>query len=137
MIGLSTSYQTQIALSCSGVSSGAFGIVEILLSDLGDYVQWDLSQTTANGSIGSASPVPLDPTVRIPAIIVAVNAGSEGTIVSDSSAFNLTVKGAFRWTAAPGNEIVTLGGTASLGYALRAKSATYTGIAPVQMTFSV
>ena len=123
---MSGSYKTLIALTANGSTSAR--IYEILIgSDAtpGDYsITFDISAQTAAGTSTLVTPVLLDPTSRSSAIVGNVNFTAEGTITAASSAFYVGInqRGAYRWVAAPGGEIV-LPITNNAGYALRAKSA--------------
>lgn len=93
-----------------------------------NYMEFDLSRQTADGTASSVTPTLLDPADGAMAGSAKANYTAEGTITANSSCFyiGLNQRASYRWVAAPGSEIVTPA-TNLAGWALRARSGGYTG----------
>ncbi len=76
------------------------------------------------------TPNPLDPGTRAAGSGAAANYTAEGTVTSGSSVFAVGInqRASYRWVAAPGSELI-VPAVAAAGFALRTKSAGYTGTA--------
>lgn len=135
---LSSSYKTIITSTSSSATQARRG-------QIGDFsvgtdgtpadnaITWDISRQTAAGTITSVTAVALNPADAAYLGLAAANATVEGTITATSSVFNLGAnqRASYRWAAQPGSELVYPATTAN-GFALRAKSASYTSTVTAQ-----
>jgi hypothetical protein len=98
-----------------------------------NYMEFDLSRQTADGTATAVTPTPLDPADGAMAGSSKANYTAEGTITAASSCFyiGLNQRASYRWVAAPGSEIVTPA-TNLAGWAVRARSGGYTGTATLK-----
>lgn len=124
-------YKTQVSLTAAGTPVRAL-VQEIDVGTPGtpadNYMEYDISRQTAVGTSTSATPNPLDTTFRASSTLAAVNYTAEGTVTAASSVFYLALnqRASYRWVAAPGSELI-IPATAAAGFAIRARSAAYTG----------
>jgi hypothetical protein len=140
---LSSSYKTLVTAVANTTGPRRGKIYDFLIGTNGtpadNYLEWDVSRQTANGiasTFTNATPTALDPADVACNAWGGVNYTTEGTITSASSVFylGLNQRASYRWVAAPGGELVWPA-TAWNGFALRAKSAVYTGTATGKVYF--
>lgn len=131
---LSSSYKTLLALTAATATLCGALIYDVLIGTDGtpadNSVVFDISRQTAAGTSTGITPVPLNPQHRAAGIVGSGNFTAEGTITATSSVFSIGInqRASYRWVAAPGSELV-IPATNLAGFALRAKSAAYTGTA--------
>jgi hypothetical protein len=102
-------------------------------------IEYDLSFQNAAGTATAVTPVPRDPSnTRAAGTVCAVNATAEGTIVNASSRLfrGLNQRAAYRWTALDEGDMIIVPAVNASGYALRARSAGYTGTIDAEIAFS-
>lgn len=99
-----------------------------------NYMEFDVSRQTADGTATSITPPPLDPADGAFGGASKANYTVEGTITAASSMFyiGMNQRASYRWVAAPGSEIVTPA-TNLAGFAVRARSGAYTGTSTVKV----
>jgi len=130
---MTNTYKTLVAaFASSGTAVRRGKIYDILIGTNGtpadNYMEFDLSQQTADGTATTATPVKLDQADAAYLGVSKANYTAEGTITATSSVFYVGInqRASYRWVAAPGSEIV-YPATNLAGYALRARSGGYTG----------
>jgi hypothetical protein len=137
---LSTSYKTLLALTAATATLTRAEVNDFSVGTDGTpgdtVVQWDISRQTAAGTSTAVTPNPTDIAYRAAGTVASANFTAEGTITANSSQWAMAVnqRAAFRWVAAPGSELC-IPATNLAGFALRAKSASYTGTAVAHMGF--
>jgi hypothetical protein len=99
-----------------------------------NYMEWDVSRQTANGTATAITPNPLDPADAAAVGVANANYTAEGTITASSSLFYVGVnqRASYRWVAAPGSELIAPA-TNLNGFAGRTRSGGYTGTATMKM----
>lgn len=92
-------------------------------------VYWDVARQTAAGTATSVTPQALDPADSATTATAASNATLEGTVTAGSDVITVAInqRASYRWVAAPGGELI-VPATAAAGFAIRTKSAAYTGV---------
>jgi hypothetical protein len=131
---VSGSYKTVLSTYSTTGSTRRGKIYDVLIGTNGtpadNYLQWDISRMTADGTGTAVTPNALDP-ADVAALATAKNNYSvEGTVTANSSLLNVGVnqRASYRWVAAPGSELV-FPSTANNGLVLRTLSGGYTGSA--------
>ena len=133
-------YKTGVALTAATATLTSARVYDLLFGTSGtpadNYMEYDVSRQTAAGTSTAITPVALDGSQRAAGTVGAANFTAEGTITAASSQFYLAVnqRASFRWVAAPGSELV-IPATNLAGYAIRFRSAAYTGTTTVQAYF--
>lgn len=129
---MSSSYKTIILTTASNATQLRRGqVYDVLIGTDGtpadNALSFDISRQTAAGTATSVTPNALNPADAAMLGVAAANATVEGTITANSSVFFLGInqRASYRWVANPGSELVYPATNAN-GFALRAKSASYT-----------
>lgn len=129
---LSSSYKSIVIVTSSSTTQARRGqIYDVMIGTDGtpadNAVVFDISRQTAAGTATSVTPNLLNPADAAMLGAASANATAEGTITANSSVFflGLNQRASYRWVAAPGSELV-YPATNLAGFALRAKSASYT-----------
>ena len=131
---VSGSYKTVLDLFATTGALRRGKVYDVLIGTNGtpadNYLQWDISRMTADGTGTAVTPVALDPADVAALATAKNNYSAEPTITAGSSLFNVGVnqRASYRWVAAPGSELL-FPATANNGLALRALSGGYTGSA--------
>jgi hypothetical protein len=131
---MTTTYKTLVTLTAATATLTSGKIIDVMFGTSGtpadNYLEYDISRQTAAGTITAATPTALDPTTRACGTVAGANATAEGTVTAASSVFNIAVnqRASYRWVAVPGSELIIPNVNLS-GFAVRAKSAAYTGTA--------
>jgi hypothetical protein len=131
---VSGSYKTVLDVFATSGSLRRGKVYDLLIGTNGtpadNYLQWDISRMTADGTGTAVTPNQLDPADVAALATAKNNYSAEPTITASSSLLNVGVnqRASYRWVAAPGSELV-FPATASNGLALRTLSGGYTGSA--------
>jgi hypothetical protein len=131
---VSGSYKTVLDVFATTGALRRGKVYDVLIGTNGtpadNYLQWDISRMTADGTGTAVTPVALDPADVAALATAKNNYSAEPTITAGSSLFNVGVnqRASYRWVAAPGSELL-FPATANNGLALRALSGGYTGSA--------
>jgi hypothetical protein len=131
---VSGSYKTVLDVFATTGALRRGKVYDVLIGTNGtpadNYLQWDISRMTADGTGTAVTPQPLDPADVAALATAKNNYSAEPTITAGSSLFNVGVnqRASYRWVAAPGSELL-FPATANNGLALRALSGGYTGSA--------
>ncbi len=131
---VSGSYKTVLGVFATSGSLRRGKVFDVLIGTNGtpadNYLQWDISRMTADGTGSAVTPNPLDPADVAALATAKSNYTAEPTITASSSLFNVGVnqRASYRWVAAPGSELL-FPAAAGNGLALRALSGGYTGSA--------
>jgi len=131
---VSGSYKTVLDVFATSGSLRRGKVFDVLIGTNGtpadNYLQWDISRMTADGTGSAVTPNPLDPADVAALATAKSNYTAEPTIAANSSLFNVGVnqRASYRWVAAPGSELL-FPAVAGNGLALRALSGGYTGSA--------
>jgi hypothetical protein len=140
----STTYKTQISLTAATATLRRAFIYEW---DIGAdglpnatdcAIVWDLSAQTAAGTGTASVPELLDAADTAAGTVGTVDYTAEGTITASSSRWTLGAnqRASYRWVVNPGGPgEITIPATNAVGFALRAKSTTYTGTLVATMFF--
>lgn len=138
---MSSTYKTLLAATAaSGTALRRFKVYELVIGTNGtpanNEMEFDVMRQTAAGTITAITPNPLDPADAAALTVCGANATAEGTITAASQMFyaGLNQQATQRWVASPGSELVAPA-TNLAGFALRAKSAAYTGTATAMINF--
>lgn len=132
-----TTYKTQLALTAATATLTRGKVYDVLIGTNGtpadNPMEFDISRQTAAGTSTPVVPVALEGGDRAAGTVGSANFTVEGTITATSSVFyvGLNQRASYRWVAAPGSELI-IPNTNLAGFALRSKSATYTGTSTVQ-----
>lgn len=130
-------YKTQLSLTAATATLTRAKIYDVLIGTNGtpadNPMEFDISRQTAAGTGTAVTPVPLEPGDRASGTVGLANDTAEPTVTATSSVFyiGLNQRASYRWVAAPGSELV-IPNTNLAGFAIRSKSATYTGTSTVQ-----
>jgi hypothetical protein len=129
---IASTYKTQINLSAATATLTVFAINDIEFGTAGtpadNYMEYDVSRTTAIGTGTAATPLPVNPLSRASGTVATVCHTAEPTVTANSSLLYIPCnqRASYRWVAVPGSELV--GAATNLyGIAIRASSAAYTG----------
>jgi hypothetical protein len=131
---VSGSYKTVLDVFATTGALRRGKVYDVLIGTNGtpadNYLQWDISRMTADGTGTAVTPQALDPADVAALATAKNNYSAEPTITAGSSLFNVGVnqRASYRWVAAPGSELL-FPATANNGLALRALSGGYTGSA--------
>jgi hypothetical protein len=131
---VSGSYKTVLDVFATTGALRRGKVYDVLIGTNGtpadNYLQWDISRMTADGTGTAVTPQALDPADVAALATAKNNYSAEPTITASSSLFNVGVnqRASYRWVAAPGSELL-FPATANNGLALRALSGGYTGSA--------
>lgn len=131
---ISSSYKSLLTWFATSGALSRGKLYDLLIGTNGtpadNYMEWDVSRQTADGTATTITPNALDPADSAAQATAKANYTVEGTITANSSVFYVGVnqRASYRWVAAPGSELV-YPATANAGFALRAKSGGYTGTA--------
>lgn len=127
-----STYKSQLILTAATATLCRALVQEIDVGTPGtpadNYLEYDVSRQTAAGTATAVTPNPTDTTFRAAGTVAAANATAEGTVTAASSVFYLALnqRASYRWVAAPGSELVVPAVNLA-GFAIRARSAAYTG----------
>jgi hypothetical protein len=130
---VSGSYKTLVSMF-AGATTRRGKMYDILIGTNGtpadNYMEWDVSRMTADGTGTSITPNALDPADAAALGTSKANYTAEPTVTANSSLFYVGVnqRASYRWVAAPGSELV-YPATANNGLVLRTRSGGYTGTA--------
>jgi hypothetical protein len=131
---VSGSYKTVLDVFATSGALRRGKVFDVLIGTNGtpadNFLQWDISRMTADGTGTAVTPNPLDPADVAALATAKNNYSAEPTITANSSLFNVGVnqRASYRWVAAPGSELL-FPAVAGNGLALRALSGGYTGSA--------
>jgi len=134
LAAVSGSYKTVLDVFATSGALRRGKVFDVLIGTNGtpadNYLQWDISRMTADGTGTAVTPNPLDPADVAALAAAKNNYSAEPTITANSSLFNVGVnqRASYRWVAAPGSELL-FPAVAGNGLALRALSGGYTGSA--------
>ena len=134
LAAVSGSYKTVLDVFATSGALRRGKVFDVLIGTNGtpadNFLQWDISRMTADGTGTAVTPNPLDPADVAALATAKSNYSAEPTITASSSLFNVGVnqRASYRWVAAPGSELL-FPATAGNGLALRALSGGYTGSA--------
>lgn len=142
--GLAATYKTLVAVYASTTGTTSLvrrgKIYDLLIGTNGtpadNFVEWSLGALTSPSTSAIITSNPLDQADAVAASGAVANSTTEGTFASSGERFYVGVnqRASYRWVAAPGSEIVWPA-TSSAGYALRARSASYTGTATGELLY--
>ena len=138
---MAATYKTLITLTAATATLTSGKIIDVMFGTEGtpadNFLEYDISRQTAAGTITAATPTALDPTTRACGTVAGVNATAEGTVTAASSVFYIAVnqRASYRWVAVPGSELI-IPNVNLAGFAIRAKSAAYTGNATASVYHS-
>jgi hypothetical protein len=132
---VSGAYKTALSVFASNATALRRGkVYDVLIGTNGtpadNYLQWDISRMTVDGTGTAVTPNPLDPADAAALGAAKNNYTVEPTVTANSSLFNVGVnqRASYRWVAAPGSELLFPAINAN-GLVLRASSGGYTGSA--------
>ena len=132
---MSGSPKTVLSTFASNATATRRGkIYDVLIGTNGvpadNYLQWDISRMTVDGTGTPVTPNALDPADAGALGAAKNNYTVEPTVTANSSLFNVGVnqRASYRWVAAPGSELV-FPATNANGLVLRTLSGGYTGSA--------
>jgi hypothetical protein len=132
---IAASYKTLVSMFATTGSLRRGKFYDILIGTNGtpadNFLEWDISRMTADGTGSSITPNPLDPADAAALGSAKANYTVESaSITANSSLFYVGVnqRASYRWVAAPGSELV-YPATANNGLVARARSSSYTGTA--------
>jgi hypothetical protein len=131
---VSGSYKTVLDVFATTAALRRGKVFDVLIGTNGtpadNYLQWDISRMTADGTGTAVTPNALDPADAAASATAKNNYTAEPTVTANSSLLNVGVnqRASYRWVAAPGSELV-FPATANNGLALRTLSGGYTGSA--------
>jgi hypothetical protein len=135
---VSTSYKTLVSMFATTGTLRRGKMYDILIGTNGtpadNFLEWDVSRMTADGTGSAITPNALDPADGAAAGTAKANYTVEpATITANSSVFYVGVnqRASYRWVAAPGSELV-YPATANNGLVGRARSGSYTGTATMK-----
>ncbi|HEV2956690.1 MAG TPA: hypothetical protein VGX95_11275 [Xanthobacteraceae bacterium] len=132
---IAASYKTLVSMFATSGSARRGKMYDILIGTNGtpadNYLEWDVSRMTADGTGSVITPNALDPADAAALGTAKANYTVEsGSITANSSLFYVGVnqRASYRWVAAPGSELV-YPALANNGLVGRARSGSYTGTA--------
>jgi hypothetical protein len=131
---VSGSYKTVLSVFAGSGTTRRGKVYDVLIGTNGtpadNYLQWDISRMTADGTGTAVTPQALDPADASANGSAKNNYSAEPTVTANSSLFNVGVnqRASYRWVAAPGSELV-FPATSANGLVLRTLSGGYTGSA--------
>jgi hypothetical protein len=134
---VSGTYKTLVSMFATTGTLRRGKLYDILIGTNGtpadNYVEWDVSRMTADGTGSAITPNALDPADAAAAGTAKANYTVEPTVTANSSVFYVGVnqRASYRWVAAPGSELV-YPATANNGLVGRARSGGYTGTATMK-----
>lgn len=138
---LSATFKTILHVANDGTTARRIKVYDIIVGCDGTpadgAVTWDMSRSTANGTGGDTiTALPLDPADAAALSDVIGNCTGEGTITASSTLWTVAgnSRATYRWSAAPGSELVAPA-TTSAGFALRAKATGYSSTSVVSVYF--
>jgi len=137
---LSSSYKTIVSI-VAGATARRGQIYDVIFGADGtpadNALVFDISRQTAAGTATTVTAVPINPADAAFSGTATANATVEPTVTATSSvlAMALNQRATQRWVAAPGGELVYPATNAN-GFALRAKSASYTSTAIIEAWFT-
>lgn len=129
---ISASYKTLLSIFATSGTLHRCSIYDFTFATNGvpadNYMQYDVSRMTADGTATAVTPNPLDPADAASLMTSKANYSAEPTVTSASSllATGLNQRASYRWIAAPGSELI-VPATANNGLVFRALSGAYTG----------
>jgi hypothetical protein len=100
-------------------------------------MEFNAERATDLGTGSTATPLPLDNTIRASGSTGRTNHTAEPTITANTQSLfyvGLNQRASYRWVAAPGSELI-VPATNLFGIALRALSPAYTGFATGHVLF--
>jgi len=136
---VSATYKSLLAVF-AGATVRRTKVYDILIGTNGtpadNYMEFDVSRITANGTGTAVTPVALDPADAAAASTANANYTAEPTVTASSSGFYVGInqRASYRWVAAPGSELVAPA-TANNGFTVRVRSGGYTGTATAEALF--
>jgi hypothetical protein len=131
---VAASYKTLVSMFATTGALRRGKIYDILIGTNGtpadNYLEWDVSRMTADGTGTAITPNALDPADAAALGTSKANYTVEPTVTASSSAFYVGVnqRASYRWVAALGSELV-YPASANNGFVGRARSGGYTGTA--------
>lgn len=131
---VAASYKTLVSMFATTSALRRGKIYDILIGTNGtpadNYLEWDVSRMTADGTGTAITPNALDPADAAALGTSKANYTVEPTVTASSSAFYVGVnqRASYRWVAAPGSELV-YPASANNGFVGRTRSGGYTGTA--------
>src|SRR5262245_23637215 len=132
---ISTSFKTLLALTAATATLTSAEVYELSVGTDGTpgdtALIYDLSRQTAAGTSTSVTPNALNGAKRASGTVGSANFTTEGTITSNSGVWEMALnqRASFRWVAyGPDSELI-IPATNLAGFALRARSPSYTGTA--------
>lgn len=137
----SATYITLMSLTAQTTGLRRFNISELDIAADGTpgdtEVVFDVSRQTVAGTGTAITPNPVDPAQPACATVGLANLTAEPTVTALSSVLTLPInqRATFRWIAVPGSELVAPA-TNLAGFAIRSKSASYTGTGFVNAFFN-
>jgi hypothetical protein len=139
---MGAAYKTLIAITAQTATLGRFRIYEIILGTNGtpadNYIEYDVSLQTAAGTATVVTPRSLDPSDQgTNGSLCVANATAEGTITAASSVlyFAANQRATYIWRAQNPDEMLIGPAVNLAGYAIRARSAVYTGTVTATVKF--
>jgi hypothetical protein len=138
---ISSSYKTLLSVYATSGALRRLAVYDVTFATNGtpadNYMQYDISRMTADGTGTGVTPNPLDPADTASSATSKANYSAEPTVTSASSLLGtgLNQRASYRWVAAPGSELV-VPATATNGLVFRALSGAYTGFATATALFS-
>lgn len=139
---LSSAYKTLLALTAATATLTSAEVYDIVVGTNGtpadNSVEYDVSRQTAAGTSTAVTPNALNPTKRAAGTVANANFTAEGTITAASTVLNfpLNQRQSQRWVALDKAAQLVIPNTNLAGFAIRAKSAAYTGTASVTALFT-
>lgn len=137
---ISSTYKTLLSIFATSGSLRRGKVYDVLVGTNGtpadNYMEWDISAMTVDGTGTAVTPNPLDPADVACLATSKANYTAEPTVTANSSRFYVGVnqRASYRWVAAPGSELL-YPATANNGLVLRSRSGGYTGTATGHMDF--
>lgn len=125
-IASASTYKSQVLLTGAASTPTRALITEFDVGSVGTpadtYYEWDVSRCTTLGTGTTATPNPMDSTLRACSTVATVNCTVEPAVTGASSVFYLALnqRASYRWVAAPGSEII-VPATSTNGFDLRAR----------------
>jgi hypothetical protein len=132
---VSSSYKTLLALTAATATLCGASIYDIIVGTDGtpadNAMVFDVSKQTAAGTSTAVTPVLLNNQHRAAGTVASANFTAEGTITAASSVLTMPLnqRATYRWVAASPDYGLIIPATNLAGFAIRVKSAGYTGTA--------
>jgi hypothetical protein len=136
---IGSSYKTLLSMFCGGTPR-RIRLVELIIGCDGtpanNAITVDVSRMTADGTGTSVTPNPLTPSDAAALTASKANYTAEPTVTAASAMLNMAMnqQATLRWLADPDEDVIGPA-TATNGFVIRAKSASYTGTMVVTAIF--